>query len=333
MTENLYLAHHGVVGQKWGVRRYQNRDGSLTKAGRKHRGLNPTPRKIDPIKSAKAAGKAAQIKAKNDAKLAVAKAKEDAKLAKIKAKQDAEIAAIREKSKTPQQKALEKIQAEQKYGKTTFKNLDKMSDQELQAAINRLRMEDQFRQLMGVTVPIDKKMARPQTTQEKLKNGASDAAVIGSEMVKRAFVTAGQEKMTDLMRYAMTKGINSLVQDEAISKDNGNKKQFLANKEWAKSGFSRDYDPKNGKLNKYSDAFDDGKTRSGSTLYGLMASGKLTANSLSSKELKVLVDYTKDLSNVRSNTDSYTGKNGKKGGMSESQVRDLVLEILDENKG
>lgn len=30
------LQHHGVKGQKWGVRRYQNKDGSLTTAG-KHR--------------------------------------------------------------------------------------------------------------------------------------------------------------------------------------------------------------------------------------------------------------------------------------------------------
>lgn len=28
-----YLAHHGVKGQKWGVRRYQNEDGTLTAEG------------------------------------------------------------------------------------------------------------------------------------------------------------------------------------------------------------------------------------------------------------------------------------------------------------
>lgn len=31
---NGYLCHYGVLGQKWGVRRYQNKDGSLTAQGR-----------------------------------------------------------------------------------------------------------------------------------------------------------------------------------------------------------------------------------------------------------------------------------------------------------
>lgn len=30
------LYHHGIKGQKWGVRRYRNPDGTLTKAGQKH---------------------------------------------------------------------------------------------------------------------------------------------------------------------------------------------------------------------------------------------------------------------------------------------------------
>lgn len=67
--ENLYnsysneeLCHYGIKGQKWGIRRYQNEDGSLTDAGKKkysHAGaikreLNNTDQTIAELKRSKA---------------------------------------------------------------------------------------------------------------------------------------------------------------------------------------------------------------------------------------------------------------------------------------
>lgn len=49
----VYLQHHGIKGQKWGVRRFQNADGSYTAAGKKRYG-------DDDVSKAKAAYKSAK---------------------------------------------------------------------------------------------------------------------------------------------------------------------------------------------------------------------------------------------------------------------------------
>lgn len=45
------LTHHGIKGQKWGVRRFQNEDGSLTAAGKKRQGNTSADRISSKINS------------------------------------------------------------------------------------------------------------------------------------------------------------------------------------------------------------------------------------------------------------------------------------------
>ena len=70
--EEEYLAHHGTKGQRWGVRRFQNSDGSLTAAGKLRysvdNGGRSISKKADPKSAAKEAAKLERLKIKEAAK-------------------------------------------------------------------------------------------------------------------------------------------------------------------------------------------------------------------------------------------------------------------------
>lgn len=128
MYDELY--HHGIKGQKWGVRRFQNEDGSLTSAGKKR--LASTS---DTIKRDALAKSYNDNIAKGD-KNSIKQAKKDARnIAKLDDKAEAE--------------ARKAIKTQRKHN---AKNASLLSDDELNAQINRLQRERQLKNLTSEVV-------------------------------------------------------------------------------------------------------------------------------------------------------------------------------------
>ena len=134
LTEKYYgeLYHHGIAGMKWGVRRYQNKDGSLTNAGKRRYG---TKANFEKVQSAKKAA------AKANSKQAVARRKANERTA-------AEVAKY---------KKMAGIKDETDGTKPRSKTMKEMSDEELISAINRTRLEQQYSQLHPAKVSKGKK--------------------------------------------------------------------------------------------------------------------------------------------------------------------------------
>ena len=92
--ENTQLQHHGTKGMKWGVRRYQKSDGSLTAAGKKRYGIVQTVKDYKTKRNRKKALEKARI-AKAEKKAAAEKRAKDLEKGRIPIKQmtDAELKA------------------------------------------------------------------------------------------------------------------------------------------------------------------------------------------------------------------------------------------------
>lgn len=127
------LQHHGIKGQKWGRRRYQNADGSLTVLGRSRYGRSDYSYGKD--------SNVKQIKVTRSSDVSNKKrTSSDYNNASKKMKNAGDI--------IDSAKKMKKDANAKTYEKELRGKLSNMSDKELQQAVNRLNMEERYTQVM-----------------------------------------------------------------------------------------------------------------------------------------------------------------------------------------
>lgn len=175
---NNELAHHGTKGMKWGIRNYQNKDGSLTPAGKKRYGS---------LEDAVGAVKAYHIKAKRKRNLK--KAREAAAAKRV---ADAEAKAKAE------QRAKDVAD-----GKISAR---KMTSEELQSRIDKLNLEKRYKQLMEETDPSSQVQSFGKTFVKKMWN----------EAVQPAAAEAGKAVLKDVLIKQLRKKTGLDVDDKSL---------------------------------------------------------------------------------------------------------------------
>lgn len=138
------LQHHGTKGMRWGIRRYQNKDGSLTPAGQKRYNKEVEKLKAETAK-VKAAEKVAATRAKTQSKLdklEAEKQKLEERKAALKKGKTPDDDAKKNPEETPEQRRERLLKSTDP--KELYEGKDVLSYTELNDRINRMDLENKL---------------------------------------------------------------------------------------------------------------------------------------------------------------------------------------------
>lgn len=191
--ENNYLEHYGILGMKWGIRRYRNKDGTLTNAGKKRAAkLEAERRLLDDAKSKNS------YVSKSSSTQEISKKSKD----------------VSEMTDEELNKAINRIRNENTYKELT----EPKPNQALRTAKERLELERDYKRLYNELHPQQEKFSKKLI--DKLKSESINAvnevvAKQGKNLVEKLMNKAlGIKDDNDSYSDLLKKDVRKLKDDE-----------------------------------------------------------------------------------------------------------------------
>lgn len=171
---NTELYHHGVKGQRWGVRRYQNKDGSLTSYGK-----NRYAKELAKLEAEKERVRQQEQTAKKMKKLDDMRKDIDE----------------RKKALNPDD-TPESVKQQKAPSVPKKRKLSELSNEEIQAKIDRMNLENKYKEL----------------AQAQIDAVSKKEVSKGRKFTEEVLEKAGKNIATQAAAWAMGTGVNKLIE-------------------------------------------------------------------------------------------------------------------------